>query len=206
MSFDLIGTDYGGWMINTDLVPPGSTIISAGVGEDISFDNFLIKKKNCQVIGIDPTPKSHNFIEKLNPMNNFVLIKKALSAVNDDLVEIYRNKNPDHVSESILSKHQAVKNYDYYYSETVSLNFLLEKYKNVSVIKMDVEGSEYEIIDNLKEVPETVRQICVEFHHFCSNKTIEDTYRCIEKLKSLGFENYVEKQSHHKLSEVTFWR
>jgi hypothetical protein len=38
MAIELLGTDYGGWLIDLDLIPRGSTIISAGVGEDISFD------------------------------------------------------------------------------------------------------------------------------------------------------------------------
>ena len=51
MSFKLIGTQYGGWALNQELVPEGSCVISAGVGEDISFDLFLIKNKNCRIIG-----------------------------------------------------------------------------------------------------------------------------------------------------------
>ena len=46
--FSLVGTQYGGWCIDLDLIPEKSTIISAGVGEDISFDKELIKLKNEQ--------------------------------------------------------------------------------------------------------------------------------------------------------------
>ena len=73
MEFNLIGTEYGGWLLNLDLVPRESTIISAGVGEDISFDTFLIDQKDCKVIGIDPTPKSHLFIENYENLHNFYL-------------------------------------------------------------------------------------------------------------------------------------
>ena len=31
--FELVGTQYGGWCVSLDLIPEGSTVISAGVGE-----------------------------------------------------------------------------------------------------------------------------------------------------------------------------
>ena len=206
MNFKMLGTDYGGWLIDLSLVPPESVIISAGVGEDISFDLELITRKKCNVVGIDPTVKSHRFIDKHVDLKNFTLLKKALTSKNDDLIEIYKNKNPDHVSESILPNHRAVKGFDYYLADTVNLPFLFEKYNNVSLIKLDIEGSEYEVINELEFMPDSVKQICIEFHHFCSEKTLEDTKKCIQKLESLGFKDYVEKDSHHTLSEITFWK
>ena len=206
MNFNMLGTDYGGWLVDLDLVEEGSIVISAGVGEDISFDMALIKKKKCNIIGIDPTIKSHKFIENQGNLENFSLVKKALTSKNDDLIELYKNKNPDHVSESVLPNHQGVKGFDYYLADTVNLQSLFVKYENISLIKMDIEGSEYEVIDSLEFIPSSVKQICVEFHHFCSEKTLEDTHRCIRKIQSFGFKDYVEKKSHHTLSELTFWK
>ena len=206
MSFKLIGTQYGGWALNQELVPEGSCVISAGVGEDISFDLFLIKNKNCRIIGVDPTPKSHRFVENQKNLENFILLKKALLHLDDDLIKIYKNKTPSHVSESILDTHASVLKFDSYYAETVNLGVLFNEYDNVSVVKMDIEGSEYSVIESLVEVPSCVRQFCVEFHHFCTDKTIEDTKNAISKLKSLGFDSFVEKPSDKQLSELTFWR
>ena len=206
MAFELLGTTYGGWMIDLNLVPKGSTIISAGVGEDISFDLVMINEKNCKIVGIDPTPKSHLFIEKQKNLFNFDLIKKVLHSQHDDVVKLYKNKNREHVSESILPTHDAVLGFDSYYSDTVSLENLFEEYKDISIIKMDIEGSEYDVIANLKTIPKSVKQFCVEFHHFCTDKTVEDTKEMIESLSRLGFKNYVEKPSPKQLNELTFWR
>jgi|TARA_R110002020_G_scaffold72542_5_gene186647 FkbM family methyltransferase len=206
MAFKLIGTEYGGWMINTDIVPDKSTIISAGVGEDISFDLFLMNEKKCKVVGIDPTPKSHSFIESQHGLQNFQLIKKALHSNNDDLIKLYKNKNPNHVSESILPNHESVLGFDSYFSETINLQKVFEDFENISIVKMDIEGSEYEVVESLGSIPDSVRQFCIEFHHFCTNKTVEDTKKMIQIMNSLGFENYVEKPSNKPLNEITFWR
>jgi FkbM family methyltransferase len=206
MSFNLYGTNYGGWVVDLDLIPNGSTIISAGVGEDISFDLEMISKRQCNVIGIDPTPKSHRFIEDQRGLTNYELVKEALHTTSGDILQMYKNTRDDHVSESILPDHRSVKDFDSYYTSTVSLSSLFEKYKNISVIKMDIEGAEYDILRDISDIPSTVKQMCVEFHHFCTNKTIDDTKIIIDIIKALGFENYVEKPHSKSLSEITFWR
>jgi len=206
MNFDLVGTEYGGWLIDLDLVAPNSTILSAGVGEDISFDVSLIQEKGCNVIGVDPTPKSHRFIESQTTLTNFTLIKKALTSKDNDVVSLYKNKNDNHVSESILNSHDSVLPFDSYYSSTVTLCTLFDTYDNISVVKMDIEGAEYDVIKDLQSIPPSIKQFCVEFHHFCTDKTIEDTKKMIELLAKLGFNYFVEKPSPKPLNELTFWR
>ena len=53
-----LGSLYGGWTLidNESLV--GATIISAGLGEDASFDVEFAAKYGAQVIVIDPTPRA----------------------------------------------------------------------------------------------------------------------------------------------------
>ena len=104
-----LGTEYGGWLVDLSLIPERSTIISAGIGEDISFDLELIKQRRCNIIGVDPTPKSHLFIEKQNTLTNFLLVKKALDSESGKKIKMYKNSNPNHVSESILPSHFSVK-------------------------------------------------------------------------------------------------
>ena len=52
-----LGSDYGGWWVPLDL-PVGSFCVSAGVGEDITFDLEIIETFDCSVLAIDPTPKA----------------------------------------------------------------------------------------------------------------------------------------------------
>jgi len=63
---------------------------------------------------------------------------------------------------------------------------------------MDIEGAEYDVLDECIGV----RQLCVEFHHFCINGiSINDTNRCIKKLISSGYE-ILDKNSQG--TEFTF--
>lgn len=183
INLDYMGSDYGGWFLSPDLIPHGSTIISAGVGEDISFDLHLINIKSCSIIGVDPTPKSHDFIASQD-ISNFHLTKKALIGVEKKNIKIFKQKNPEYVSESILLSNQNCSD-EFHICDTITLNKLLFLYPKTSVIKMDVEGAEYEIIENIKDLK--VPQLCIEFHHFCTDFTEQDTSNCLKKLFQLGY-------------------
>tara|TARA_R100001129_G_scaffold57523_1_gene39612 strand:+ start:127 stop:747 length:621 start_codon:yes stop_codon:yes gene_type:complete len=199
--FELLGTQYGGWFIDLSLVPKDSTVISAGVGEDISFDLQLIKSKSCNVVGIDPTEKSARYIRN-NPNDNFRFIQKALYSDSNQKIKMYKNQNPEWVSESITPTHNMVSEKDYYSATTISIGDLLEEYNNVSILKMDIEGSEYKVLNNLKQL--TIPQVCVEFHHFCTDYKLEETKKCIKHLMQLGYNNFVPKPNSKFLAELTF--
>ena len=179
-----LGTEYGGWTVDLDLIPFGSTVISAGIGEDISFDLELINLKNCRVIGIDPTERAKRYIEN-NKNERFNFLQKALYSESNKKIRIYKNITPKYVSESITPSHKYVSETDFYEAETISINDLLNKYKNVSVLKMDIEGAEYEILNSISKLD--VPQVCVEFHFFCTDFTIDDTEKCIEHLQRMGY-------------------
>ena len=192
-----VGPEYGGHRIDLDLIPEGSTVISAGGGEDISFDLELMRIKGCKIIGIDPTIKSKVFMENHFEagLGDFVFLHKALvpKSRENEKIKMYVNSNPDHVSDSELSHHRAASA-NFYEAETVTLDELLETYTDVSLIKLDIEGSEYGVVE---EMPETdVPQMCIEFHHFCSEYTFRDTMSMVSKMMSMGY------QHHPKINEM----
>jgi len=179
-----LGSEYGGSVVALDLIAPGSTVISAGVGEDISFDLEIIKRKGCKVIGIDPTEKARNFVEK-NKNESFEFIPKALYSQDRHGVTIYKSSRPDCVSESVTSSHRSVESSDHYEAQTISIQELQQVYPDISLLKMDVEGAEYEVLNSIETLD--IPQIFLEFHHFCTEYTPEDTYKCIEHVKAMGY-------------------
>jgi len=184
LNMQVIGSEYGGWAVDLDLIPSGSTVISAGVGEDISFDLGLVSLKNCKVIGIDPTEKARKYVEQ-NKNENLSFLQKALYSQSNEKIRIYESSNPDWVSESITPSHNTVNPSDFYEAQTIGLQELLERHRDISVLKMDIEGAEYDVLNSIDKLD--IPQICVEFHHFCTAFTVDDTDRCIEHLKDMGY-------------------
>ncbi len=130
-SFNIIylGTEYGGWNFVADDYLNGSTIISAGLGEDASFDIEFASKYNSKVIIVDPTPRAiihynkiinsignasnTNYLQKgeqpisaydLSKItkNNLLLVDKALWN-KDEKLKFYEPCDPEHVSHSIVN-------------------------------------------------------------------------------------------------------
>jgi hypothetical protein len=60
-----LGTEYGGWSFVDEQDLYGCTIISAGLGEDASFDVEFASKYNAKVIIVDPTPRAISHFEKI---------------------------------------------------------------------------------------------------------------------------------------------
>jgi UDPglucose 6-dehydrogenase len=201
VNMQMLGTGYGSAAVDLDLIPLASTVISAGVGEDISFDQILIELRNCTVIGIDPTEKAARYVAGMAPAN-FHFIRRALAPRGNEIVRMYRNGNPEHVSESVTATHSAVLVNDYYEAQTIGLQDILEHYSNISVLKMDIEGAEYDVLASLTSLD--VPQVCVAFHHVCTDYTINDTMRCMEHLREMGYIPAHVRNTAGPYNEVTF--
>ena len=66
-----LGTRYGGWSLLDEDNLNNSTIISAGLGEDASFDIEFASKYNAKIIIVDPTPRSiKHYNEIINSLGN----------------------------------------------------------------------------------------------------------------------------------------
>jgi FkbM family methyltransferase len=182
MDIKYLGSKYGGWSIDLDILKEGDTIIDAGLGEDVSFLTDIQKYVSVNVIGVDPTQKSHDYLST-NPVENMELLKMAIGKYGQDEIRIFKNSNPDYVSESCYVDHQSTLGMESYVTKCISFKELIEKY-SPSLIKMDIEGAEYDVIYECVGV----KQICVEFHHHCiPSKPKSETDKCIKFMIDNGY-------------------
>ncbi len=52
---------------------------------------------------------------------------------------------------------------------------------------MDIEGGEYDVIDDLLESGVPVRQLLVEFHHHFPSVGLRKTLQAVRRLEAAGF-------------------
>jgi FkbM family methyltransferase len=57
---------------------------------------------------------------------------------------------------------------------------------HLDLLKMDIEGAEYEVIRDLAAHPVPITQLLVEFHHGEFGHALEDTRQAINALDALG--------------------
>ena len=197
MNIKYLGTQYGGWVIDIDSINDGDTIICGGTGEDISFEEELMKFKKVRIIEVDPTEKSHRFLEsKMAQYGNIELIKAAIEKDGLDTIKLHKNKRPDHVSESIFDQHMSVKDSgESYETKVESLKNLIKTY-NPSYVKIDIEGSEYNVYEELLGI----NQISIEFHHHCiPSKTLQDTKNVLNLFLVNGY-SIINNRNFHEVT------
>ncbi len=195
------GNSYGGFYVCPDLLNDKSVVYSFGIGEDMSFDNAITMNHNCHVFCFDPTPKSINWYktQKTNPKFHFY--EYGISKQNE-FVEFYLPKNPEHVSGSIINQIN-VDNNNNVRVEMKSLGNIMNElgHEHIDILKMDIEGAEYDVIENILESKLSITQIVIEFHDRFFDNGVLRTKQAIEKLKNNGYKIFAISAS---LEEISF--
>ena len=188
------GTYYGGY----DLLHKSDIkiCISCGLGEDASFDIELLKKYNCKIIIIDPTPRAiqHYKEIKLNfgmkdskpyddqkgkqsvlsydlkniNQEKLIFLDKAITDINNSEIKLFFPNNKNHVSASLEND----KNYSkkFFLAQTIDLENVLKKFQinEVDILKLDIEGGEISVLKNILNKKIFPKQILVEYKNIKS--------------------------------------
>ncbi len=195
------GSSYGGFYVMPDLLNENSVVYSFGIGKDISFDTTLIRKHRCSVFGFDPTPNSINWIKQQKHSPVFKFFPFGIS-VKTGITTFYLPANPKYVSGSLTADnttpdHVAVE------VEMKSLSDICQMlgHNHIDLLKMDIEGAEYQVLENILMLPITIDQICVEFHDRNSASAVPKSKATVELLRNNGYEIVATSIS---FEEVTF--
>jgi FkbM family methyltransferase len=161
------------------------TIYSGGVGQDISFELDLVKNFNSNVYLFDPSPTGKLTIEKFASMKNFKFSDYGLSK-NDGYEKFY---TPKDMLEGSFTIDPSAGSVEFTQFRVRRLSNLVKEnnHFSIDVLKLDIEGSEYCVLDDILESDVVCRQICVEFHHFFKNGSRLRTLSTIFKLYLNGY-------------------
>lgn len=169
-----IGTKYGGWVIPSDLIESDSICYCVGCGEDISFDLGLIDKFGCHVFAFDPTPRAIKYVKDVaGEYSKYHFFEIGLWDKEGN-VRLYAPRNPLHVSHSALNLQ---KTEDYIEVPVRRLQQIMDElgHERIDLLKIDIEGAEYKVVESVLEDNLDIRVICVEYDE-CHNP-LDDNYK-----------------------------
>jgi FkbM family methyltransferase len=196
------GNEYGGFFAAPLFIDDKSIIYSFGIGEDISFDLEIIKSHNSRVFGFDPTPKSVQWIAKQNLTKNFQFFAYGIAA-STGLTDFFLPKNENNVSGSFVN--QINVNPDSKIQVQMKTFFDLTKelgHNHINIIKMDIEGAEYMVLENLLNSGIYIDQILIEFHDRFFPNGKEMTIKSLKLLEEKGFLLFGISDSFEELSFI----
>lgn len=195
------GSEYGGFYLADNYINSNSIVYSFGIGKDITFDKELIERKLCKIYAFDPTPNSIEWLSKQQLPEGFSYFDYGIST-KSGLVNFYLPVNPDFVSGSI-NIHENVDNHSYISVKMKSFIDITNtlKHNRIDLIKMDIEGAEYDVIDNILDSNIEVNQILVEIHDRFYSEGRKRSKMLLEKLNKKGFKIFAVSES---LEEISF--
>ena len=140
----------------------GLSIISGGIGKDITFDLDCIKKFDLyKIIMIDPTEIAKNTTKDiLNEKNIF--IQKPLFSKHQNIKIFYPHENVN--DNSNLSIENLYSSNNYKMIETITLKKIMKDHyiDKIDILKLDIEGVADNVILDLIENNILPEQICFE--------------------------------------------
>ncbi|MBI2961663.1 MAG: FkbM family methyltransferase [Betaproteobacteria bacterium] len=204
--YERLGTRYGGWWIQTRMIGPDPLLIDCGLGEDISFPTAFLARFGGRVIGIEPNPRSLAWVEAHRPAGMELWRSAFWHSAQTMRFHLPRPKaqlpcGADGVSGSLISSHEYVTGADSFEVGTVTLAQVLGAAGRAQcdVLKLDIEGAEYEVLERLCASGEVRRigQLLVEFHHRVTHHRESDTRAAVRRIAACGFELvHVEARNH----------
>lgn len=189
-----LGTPYGGWAVPMETIDSSWVCYTGGVGEDASFD-VALAEIGCDVVAIDPTPRA---IEHMKPLvADHVNLRLAPYAVwvDDTEIEFFPPADPLHVSFSATNR-QHTSHPIRVPARTIASIAHEFGHQRIDLLKLDIEGAEYPVLDSLDLVGLGVRILCVEYHH---DHGIRRMVRAARSILKRGYRVAAVKQT-----DVTF--
>jgi FkbM family methyltransferase len=178
------GSAYGGWWVLPEYLDDRSVVLSIGLGEDVSFDLALHEATGCTVHGFDPTPKSLSYLKSISLPKVFHIHPYALSERDGEL-RFNLPQNSGHVSGSL----ETIASEKSMTVECKRLETIMDELgiNKIDLLKMDIEGSEYKVIEDLVASEIRPGQLLVEYHHFFDSVSNAKTKKSIALLLANGY-------------------
>jgi FkbM family methyltransferase len=205
-----IGNNYSFCMVPENILGHNSIVYSFGAGEDIYSDIELIKKYGCNIKIFDPTPKAISHFEGLMqktsqraPYFNDAGLRYDLSEVDvqkiqfekvalwkeNSTLKFFLPQNPTHVSCSINN----IQNTDEYIEvKAKKLSTIMKElgHPHIDYLKLDIEGAEFDVLENVIEEYLDVKIIYVEYHYNNINTPFKNIQRIHNSLNNLSLHGF----------------
>ena len=164
----------GGYIIQKDSLVNAKSLISFGLSYDWTFEKDFFKVKNCPIHCYDPTIK-YSSVKKLSRKNiinllslgnlfNKSLLKQNLKKIflYNDYKKFFLNNDVMHYENSIGIGRNKVE-----FSEVMNRIKLYPTF-----LKIDIEGSEYRILNDILKFQDKICGMVIEFHNIDLHKDL----------------------------------
>lgn len=200
--FQWFGNGYGGFYVCPIFINQNSVVYSFGIGEDLSFSLGLITTFQCRVYGFDPTPRSIEWVQQQKLPETFYFTGVGIDKVSGR-VRFFLPRNPRYVSGSRVEQ----SNVSADHSIEVSMKRFIDiasdlEHQKIDILKLDIEGSEHEVISDVLQSGIEISQILIEFHDRFMPNGKEKTIQTVKELRKFGYEIFAVSNTCQEVSFI----
>ena len=199
----------GGYVLSRNLVENIDFLISFGIGDNYDFEKHLHRLTNCVVKAYDHTIGLKYWLYRLI----MVVLKFRLPHLLEpgkilakwgvfDFFSFFGKRRVHHHLKEV-GKHSPQK---------TSLSSIMQNVTSKNVfLKSDIEGSEYEILDEIVSYPDQIIGFVIEFHDTASHlKELENLIQSTPQYKVIHIHGNncsdVKRSANPTVLEITFCR
>ena len=201
----------GGYLVEKSSLLNSQCLISFGINLDWSFEKDFFKLKKCLIHCYDHTIK-YSSIKKFSRNSFLKIFNKKYHSING-LKEIYSNIRlykdyKNFFSGKVVHFQSAIG----LGKDLIDINEVFKKtYSNQIFLKIDIEGSEYRILEDLIKYQESIIGLVIEFHNVDLN--IKRILHFIKNFRlnlvhihgqNAGGEDYLDINGNPTQIELTF--
>jgi FkbM family methyltransferase len=185
--------------VDIDMLYDKSIVFDVGSYQG-DFVRDLLKYYSCYVYMYEPNVRQKTIESKYGNIDKINIIYKAISS-EEGIKKLYLgNKAGPGWTKQTGSSFYSSKDYTgdkYLNVPCVTLEKELDKHniKTLDLLKLDVEGEELNIIENINtDVLKRINQMTIEFHSHSNidGYTEDRVEKCREKIKDAGFKEVVK--------------
>lgn len=181
-----LGVEPGARTLSPRGLDTTSVVYAFGIGRELSFERTLVDRFGVTVHVFDPTPRSVSWL-RTQSLPGAIICHEFGVAGFDGTARFLPPSNPNFVSFSMVRPgRQAPGAID---GAVLRLASVMRRlgHDRIDLLKLDVEGSEYAVLDDLATAGLDVRQILVEFHHRMPGFWVSDTRGALRRLHDCGY-------------------
>jgi FkbM family methyltransferase len=179
-----LGSSYGAWMLPRAVLAPGWTCYCVGAGADITFDLELMRHYSAHVRCIDPVQEYIDAARASARGQSHFSAHRAAIAAHDGPLRMQRTHHPGSRS---LSSAGLYDTHEFVEVPGRTLHSMAAELgdRRIDLLKLDLEGGEYEVLPTIALGQLRVRVLALQLHH---NRGVAAARGLIGALQDSGYE------------------
>lgn len=185
-----LGTDYGGWHVPDGLIDDTWLCYCIGAGADVSYDVRLVQDFGARVRAFDPLEDYREPALAAAGHDPRFSFHACAITEHDGPLRVWKAQDPSHGALSAANLQRTAQSVEV---QGRSLPSLMAEFgeDHVDLMKVDLEGIEYQVVPGFDLRALGVRVFSLELHH---TGTVRQARSLIARIEGQGF-TFVQRQA-----------